>query len=232
MIRTLVVDDDFMSASIHRSYVERVPGFSAVGEAHTGGRALEAVRRLQPDLVLLDIYLPDINGLEVIRRLRIEGHAGVDVIAVTAAKDVRTLRAAIHGGVLHYIVKPFVFDTFRERLERYAAVRRRLERIGEASQGEIDQLFSLLRAQGRAALPKGISAPTLAIVVDAVRSADEELTAVEVAERAGISRGTARRYLEYLATLGTVELSLRYGAAGRPEHRYRWAGAQAGSRPS
>jgi len=232
MIRTLVVDDDFMSASIHRSYVERVPGFAAVGEAHTGGRALESVRTLQPDLMLLDIYLPDINGLEVIRRLRIEGHAGVDVIAVTAAKDVQTLRAAIHGGVLHYIVKPFVFDTFRERLERYAAVRRRLERIGEASQGEIDQLFSLLRAQGRAALPKGISAPTLTIVVDAVRAAEDELTAVEVADRAGISRGTARRYLEYLATLGTVELSLRYGAAGRPEHLYRWAGAQAGSRPS
>jgi response regulator of citrate/malate metabolism len=232
MIRTLVVDDDFMSASIHRSYVERVPGFAAVGEAHTGAQALESVRALTPDLVLLDIYLPDISGLEVIRRLRIEGHAGVDVIAVTAAKDVQTLRAAIHGGVLHYIVKPFVFETFRERLERYAAVRRRLERIGEASQGEIDQLFSLLRAQGRAALPKGISAPTLTIVVDAVRGNDEELTAVEVAERAGISRGTARRYLEYLATLGTVDLSLRYGAAGRPEHLYRWAGAQTRSSPT
>jgi len=232
MIRTLVVDDDFMSASIHRSYVERVPGFTAVGEAHSGLQALECVRKLAPDLVLLDIYLPDISGLEVIRRLRIDGHAGVDVIAVTAAKDVQTLRAAIHGGVLHYIVKPFVFDTFRDRLERYAAVRRRLARIGEASQGEIDQLFSLLRAQGRAALPKGISAPTLTIVIDAVRASEEELTAVEVAERAGISRGTARRYLEYLATTGAVELSLRYGAAGRPEHLYRWAGAQAGSRPS
>ena len=232
MIRTLVVDDDFMSASIHRSYVDRVPGFAAVGEAYSGLQALECVRKLAPDLVLLDIYLPDISGLEVIRRLRIDGHAGVDVIAVTAAKDVQTLRAAIHGGVLHYIVKPFVFDTFRDRLERYAAVRRRLARIGEASQGEIDQLFSLLRAQGRAALPKGISAPTLTIVIDAVRASEEELTAVEVAERAGISRGTARRYLEYLATTGAVELSLRYGAAGRPEHLYRWAGAQTRSSPT
>jgi response regulator of citrate/malate metabolism len=225
VIRTLVVDDDFMSASIHRSYVERVPGFTAMGEAHTGAQALECVRRLHPDLVLLDIYLPDISGIEVIRRLRVEEQAPVDVIAVTAAKDVKTLRAAIQGGVLHYIVKPFVFDTFRERLERYAAVRRRLERIGEASQSEIDQLFSLLRAQGRPGLPKGISAPTLSIVVDAVREADDEVTAIEVADRAGISRGTARRYLEYLATLGSVELSLRYGAAGRPEHLYRWAGA-------
>jgi response regulator of citrate/malate metabolism len=229
MIRTLVVDDDYMSASIHSSYVERVAGFTTVGEAHTGAEALEKVRRLRPDLVLLDIYLPDLSGLEVIRRLREPDEPPVDVIAVTAAKDVKTLRAAIHSGVLHYIVKPFVFETFRERLERYAALRSRLDRIGEASQGEIDQLFSLLRSQGRAGLPKGISAPTLSIVVDAVREAGEELTAVEVAERAGISRGTARRYLEYLATLGSIELSLRYGAAGRPEHLYRWSGAQAPS---
>ena len=231
-IRVVIVDDDFAVAQVHRAFVDAQPGFAVVAEAHTGTEALAAIELHRPQLVLLDVYLPDISGLEVIRRLRIEGHAGVDVIAVTAAKDVQTLRAAIHGGVLHYIVKPFVFETFRERLERYAAVRQRLERIGEASQGEIDQLFSLLRAQGRAALPKGISAPTLTIVVDAVRATEDELTAVEVAERAGISRGTARRYLEYLATLGTVELSLRYGAAGRPEHLYRWAGAGASSRPA
>jgi response regulator of citrate/malate metabolism len=222
MIRTLVVDDDFMSASIHRSYVDRLPGFEAVGEARSGGEALELVRRLRPDLVLLDIYLPDMNGLEVIRRLRQDPETAVDVIAVTAAKDVRTLRSAMQGGVVHYIVKPFLFDTFRERLERYAALKTRLERLGEASQGDIDHLFSLLRAQGRGGLPKGISAPTLSLVVEALRDADGEVAAADVAERAGISRGTARRYLEYLASLGSVELTLRYGAAGRPEHLYRW----------
>jgi response regulator of citrate/malate metabolism len=225
VIRTLVVDDDYMSASIHRSYVERVPGFEPVGEAHSGAEALAMVRRLRPDLVLLDIYLPDISGLDVIRRLRQEGES-VDVIAVTAAKDVKTLRSAMQGGVVHYLVKPFLFETFRERLERYAALRGRLERLREANQEEVDRLFSLLRAQGRGGLPKGISAPTLSLVVDAVREAGAEVTAVEVAARAGISRGTARRYLEYLEGLGTIELSLRYGAAGRPEHRYRWAGGE------
>jgi response regulator of citrate/malate metabolism len=223
VIRTLVVDDDYMSASIHTSYVERIPGFAAVGEAHTGADALEQVRRLRPDLVLLDIYLPDLSGLEVIRRLRQQAEP-VDVIAVTAAKDVKTLRAAMQGGVVHYLVKPFLYDTFRERLERYAALRGRMERLREASQDDIDQLFSLLRAQGRGGLPKGISAPTLALVVDAVRAADGEVTAIEVGARAGISRGTARRYLDYLSSLGTIELSLRYGATGRPEHLYRWAG--------
>ena len=223
MIRTLVVDDDPMTASIHRSYVERVPGFEVVGEAHTGGDALEQVRTLGPELVLLDIYLPDMSGLEVLRGLREEA-SHVDVIAVTAAKDVETLRTAIHGGVVHYLVKPFFFDSLRERLESYAAHRRRLERLNEPEQADIDHVFSLLRTHGRTSLPKGISAPTLARVIDAVREAEDEATAVEVAGQAGISRGTARRYLEYLAATGAVELSLRYGATGRPEHLYRWAG--------
>jgi response regulator of citrate/malate metabolism len=228
MIRALVVDDDFMSASIHRSYVDRVRGFEAVGEAHTGTEALELVRRLRPDLVLLDIYLPDLSGLEVIRRIRQEQTA-VDVIAVTAAKDVQTLRAAMQGGVVHYIVKPFLFDTFRDRLERYATLKQRLERIHEASQNDVDRLFSLLRAQGTAGLPKGISAPTLGVVVDAVRTAAGEVTTATVAARAGVSRGTARRYLDYLASLGSVELTLRYGTTGRPEHLYRWLGPLADS---
>ena len=224
-IRTLIVDDDYMSASVHRSYTERLPGFVVVGEAHTGKEALELVRRTEPDLVLLDIYLPDLSGLEVIRRLR-ASDAAVDVIAVTAAKDVETLRGAMQGGVLHYLVKPFLYDTFRERLERYATLKTRLGRMREASQEDVDRLFSLLRTEGRDGLPKGISSPTLALVIEAVREAREALTAVEVAEHAGISRGTARRYLDYLATAGTVELTLRYGAAGRPEHLYRWAAAQ------
>ena len=224
MIRTFVVDDDFMSASIHRAYVERVPGVEAVGEAHTALEALESVRRLRPQLILLDIYLPDLSGLEVIRRLRQEDDP-VDVIAVTAAKDVSTLRSAMHGGVVHYLVKPFSFETFRDRLERYAALTQRFERLREASQGDVDRIFSLLRVEGPARLPKGISGPTLGLVVDAAREAASEVTATHVAERAGISRGTARRYLEYLESLGSVELSLRYGATGRPEHLYRWLGA-------
>ncbi|HET8606427.1 MAG TPA: response regulator [Gaiellaceae bacterium] len=223
MIRTLVVDDDAMTASIHRSYVERVPGFEVVGEAHSGNAALEAVRQLRPDLVLLDIYLPDVSGLEVLRRLREPDAPHVDVIAVTAAKDVGTLRTAIHGGVIHYLVKPFFFDTLRERLEAYATLRGRLDRLREPEQSDIDHVFSLLRAHGRQSLPKGISAPTLQLVVGALRESDGDVTAVEISELTGVSRGTARRYLEYLAATGAIELSLRYGATGRPEHLYRLA---------
>ncbi len=182
MISTLVVDDDVMAASIHRAYAERVPGFAVVGEAHTGSDAIELARRLRPDLVLLDIYLPDISGVEVIRRLRESGMPRVDVIAITSAKDVETLRATMQSGVIHYLVKPFFFDTFRDRLESYAALKDRLGRMHEAEQEDIDHLFSLLRAQGREKLPKGISAPTLSLVLAAVREADED-----------VSRGRGRR---------------------------------------
>jgi response regulator of citrate/malate metabolism len=223
VIRTLIIEDDAMTASIHRSYVERVPGFEVVGEASTGREALDMVRRLVPDLVLLDIYLPDISGLEVLRRFREPGAPHVDVVAVTAAKDVETLRTAIHGGVIHYLVKPFFFDTLRERLEAYAALRGRLDRLRNPDQNDIDHVFSLLRTQGRQSLPKGISALTLERVSEALSRAAGEVTATQVAETAGISRGTARRYLEYLAAIGAIQLSLRYGVTGRPEHLYRWA---------
>jgi response regulator of citrate/malate metabolism len=224
MIRVLIVDDDFMVARIHGSLVERVSGFQVVGEAHTGVDALAAVERLRPDLVLLDIYLPDMSGLQVMRKLREPERPQVDIMAVTAAKDVETLRAAMHSGVVHYLIKPFSFETLRERLETYSALQTRLERLTEAEQADVDRLYSMLRARSGGRLPKGISAPTLESVLAILREADREVSAAEVADQAGISRGTARRYLEHLAAGGLAELDLRYGTTGRPEHRYRWIG--------
>ncbi len=225
MIRTFIVDDDFMAASVHRSFVERVRGFTVIGEANTGAQALALVEELRPDLVLLDIYLPDLSGLEVMRKLHESENDAVDVIAITSAKDAKILRGAMQQGVIHYLVKPFSFTTFRERLESYAELRKRLARMEHAEQRDVDRLYSLLRVGGEESLPKGISAPTLALVLDVVRESAGDVSATEVARRTGTSRGTARRYLEFLSESGTVELTLRYGAAGRPEHLYRWAAA-------
>lgn len=224
MIRTLVVDDDFMAASVHREFTERVPGFEVVGEATTGADALRMVAELQPDLVLLDVYLPDLSGIDVLRRLRAGGQADVDVIAITSAKDVNVLREAMHLGVVHYIVKPFTFTTLSERLEAYATLKTQLDHLEHAEQSEIDRLYQLLRTRNvHAALPKGISAPTLAHVVEILREAAEGLSSSELATRANLSQGIARRYLRFLADSGTVHLTLRYAPAGRPEHIYRWA---------
>ena len=223
MIRTLIVDDDFMAVSVHRQFVERVPGFDVVGEATTGREALALVEKLRPDLVLLDIYLPDENGIDLMRKLRAGAAPPVDVIAITSAKDVDVLRDAMHLGVVHYIVKPFTFITFRERLETYAEAHRRLADMRQAEQRDIDRLYGLLRTSSEASLPKGISPPTLHLVASLLRDSDSPLSTAELAERAGISPGVARRYLRFLADSGAVDFTLRYGVTGRPEHLYRWA---------
>jgi len=221
VIRTLVVDDDFRVAELHCAYVDRVPGFQVVGRAHTGEAALHDVEQLRPDLVLLDIYLPDISGLEVLQRLREDEKTAVDVIAVTAARDVDSLRAAMRGGVVHYLIKPFLFPTFEEKLLSYAAARERMTRIDRADQGDVDRIFGALRTARAEALPKGLSDATLDLIVSALGRSQSGLPAAAVADEAGVSRVTARRYLDHLCQLGRVELTMRYGGPGRPEHRYR-----------
>ncbi|HLQ60442.1 MAG TPA: response regulator [Candidatus Acidoferrales bacterium] len=221
MIRTLVVEDDFRVAELHAAYVERVPGFTVAGRAHSGVEALKLVSALAPDLVLLDFYLPDLSGLEVLRRLREDGYPPADVIAVTAARDAESLRAAMRGGVVHYLVKPFLFATFEEKLSSYAAMRARVARLSEANQREVDRVFGVLRGGGPAALPKGLSDTTLDLVVEVLRRSTSGLAAAAVADAAGVSRVTARRYLDHLCRLGKAELTMRYGGPGRPEHRYR-----------
>ena len=221
MIRTLVVDDDFRVADLHRAYVERVEGFGVVGTAHTGEEALDAIGRLRPDLVLLDVYLPDLSGLEVLQRLRDGSHPDVDVIAVTAARDVDTLRAAMRGGVVHYLVKPFRFAAFEEKLRSYAAARERIARLREADQAEVDRIFGTLRTSRTEPLPKGLSEATLDLVVAALGRSRSGLPAAAVADAAGLSRVTARRYLDHLCRIGRADVAMRYGGPGRPEHRYR-----------
>ncbi|HEX2682165.1 MAG TPA: response regulator, partial [Candidatus Dormibacteraeota bacterium] len=157
MIRVLVVDDDYRVADLHSTYVERVTGFQVAGRVHTGHRALESVDQLRPELVLLDIYLPDLSGLEVLRRLREDDHPAVDVIAITAARDVESLRTAMRGGVVHYLIKPFLFPALEEKLLSYAAARDRMSRIGRAEQEDVDRIFGTLRTVRTEALPKGLS---------------------------------------------------------------------------
>jgi response regulator of citrate/malate metabolism len=225
VIRTIVVEDDFRVAELHRTYTERVAGFTVVGTASTGAEAIDMVARVTPDLALLDIHLPDMSGIDVIRRLRQPGAHSVDVIAITAAKEVETLRAAMQGGVVHYLVKPFRFHAFEDRLRNYAAARERLSRLGETDQREVDRIFAMLRAGGREELPKGLSSATLDLVLRALRGAGDAISAEDVAAAAGLSRVTARRYLDHLAQVGQVELRMRYGGPGRPEHRYQLIGS-------
>ncbi|MER5226513.1 response regulator [Streptomyces flaveus] len=223
MIEVLVVDDDIRVARVNAAYVEKVAGFHVVGEAHSATEALQQVEALpQLDLVLLDHYLPDDTGLAVVQEMRRRGHQ-TDVIMVTAARDVSTVQAAMRHGALQYLVKPFAFAGLRAKLEAYAALRRTLDGGGEAEQAEVDRIFGALSAGSEPGLPKGHSPTTAEAVRRALLSAEGPLSAQEIADRTGLSRQTAQRYLKLLERTGRATLSLRYGDAGRPEHRYVWA---------
>jgi response regulator of citrate/malate metabolism len=219
MIRTLVVDDDFRVASIHAAYVGKVPGFEVAEVAYTADAAREAIARLRPDLVLLDLYLPDEHGLSLLRSLHEGPGPHPDVIVITAAREVPSVRAAMKLGVVHYLVKPFGFERLAEQLRAYQQMSEHSRAATDADQGTIDRLFGLLRAPSSPP-PKGHSGPTTALVKTAFQGT-EELSAAEVARRVGVSRATAQRYLAQLVRDGCLELRLRYGPTGRPEHLYR-----------
>lgn len=222
-VRVLVVDDDFMVARLHAEVVSSLDGFEVVGTVHTGRDAVVAVGDLAPDVVLLDVYLPDVSGVAVLEEMRAAGHAGVDVIMITAARDTETVSRALRFGAVHYLVKPFVLADLSDRLRQVAAARRRLAHEAPLAQSDIDRVFGAVRAPAPSRpLPKGLSEPTMRLVVTRLREQQGPESASEVADRAGLARVSARRYLEHLVTLGWAEVSLRYGAAGRPERLYRW----------
>jgi response regulator of citrate/malate metabolism len=227
-IRTLVVDDDYRVAAIHTAFVSRSQGFTVVGAAHSAAEAVTMVDVTRPDLVLMDVFLPDGDGLDVVRRLLDQPDAP-DVIVITAAREVATVRTAMQLGAVHYLMKPFGFAALDTRLQSYRRLRQRMADLHEADQSEVDQLFGILRPpEAQLDRPaKGHSAPTLELVRRAVAEGGN-MSAEEVAAEIGISRSTAHRYLTYLERHGIVRLEPRYGSAGRPKNGYTLAQRSAG----
>ncbi|GAA5041674.1 response regulator [Nocardia callitridis] len=229
MIRVLIVEDEPLIAEAHRTYVQRVTGFVPVGIAHSGRAAMRAVADAAAygtpiDLVLMDLGLPDTSGLEVAAAL-----TGVtpspDVIAITSARDVAMVRTAVAHGVVLYLLKPFTFAAFRDKLDHYREFRASLPSNNDTtvSQHEIDRALSALRTTDlRASTPKGVAPQTLDEISRAVRAAPEGVTAADTATNVGVSRITAWRYLEKLAEDGLVTRRSDYGRAGRPKTRYLW----------
>jgi response regulator of citrate/malate metabolism len=222
MIPTLVVDDDYRVAGIHAASVDRVPGFRCVGEAHTAAEARQAIQDLEPELLLLDLHLPDEDGLSLLRSLKSSTGKVPDCIIVTAARDLEAVRTAMHLGAVYYLVKPFGFGQLRDQLEAYRRWREQVEIADQADQATVDSLYNLLRAPTSSTTQSRLP-PTMAKIYEAVVASPKPLSAADIAEHLGLSRPTAQRYLTDLERRALLELDLEYGSTGRPIHRYRAA---------
>jgi response regulator of citrate/malate metabolism len=224
-VRVLVVEEEPTTARLLVEHVERLPGFEVTGQPSTGADALRRLATEHVDLVLLDVRLPDMSGLELLRRLR-GGGCTVDVVAVTGAHDLRVVRTALAFGVVHYLLKPVTFTSVRQQLERYEAYRS-LTTEGElvlVQQG-VDRLLGMPRDADEDRLPKGISRESLQAIIAALRGFSGTgggVSAAEVAQDLGTSRVTTRRYLEYLVDRGSALRRARYRGPGRPELEYVW----------
>jgi response regulator of citrate/malate metabolism len=217
-LRVVVVDDDFRVARLHAQFVQAVPGFEVVAVAHDAAATAAAVQQHTPDLVLLDMFLPDRLGTDLAPTL------ACDVLMVTAASDAESVRRAFAAGAVNYLVKPFTAGELADRLRAYARYRGQLAGRESLQQADIDRALRALREGDRvdAAVPKGRSPQTARLVAEHLRAADGPQTASDIASALGLSRPTAQRYLADLAAAGRADVTLRYGTAGRPEHRYAW----------
>lgn len=231
--RVVLIEDDPMVQEVNRQFVERVKGFHVVGVAGNGGEGLRLVRELTPDLVFLDIFMPTLDGIETLRRLRAEA-IPVDVVVVTAAKDSGTVQAMMRNGAMDYIIKPFKFERIKEMLERFRMHRVAFKDEQAVTQADLDRLLNMKSLQPgdtsgtlsenrmveQESLPKGLNPVTMKQVMNFMQRANQMLSAEEVADGVGIARVTARRYLDYLEKSGFVSLDIRYGGVGRPINRY------------
>ncbi|NWQ40496.1 response regulator [Bacillus sp. EB106-08-02-XG196] len=225
-IEVLIVEDDLRIAEIQRRFLEQIEGFQAVGIAASYIEAKTLIDILQPDLLLLDVYFPDMNGIDLLKETKLQLKQ-MDVIMITATKEIHRVQEAISIGVFDYIIKPVVFDRFKQSLLRYKDYHGQLLQLGKenthVTQHQVDKLLRKdLDRDGKekSYLPKGIDPLTLEKVMDVLGKVDDGLTAEFVAKEIGVSRTTARRYLEHLVSNDKIEADLSYGTVGRPERVY------------
>ncbi|WNS80561.1 response regulator [Domibacillus sp. DTU_2020_1001157_1_SI_ALB_TIR_016] len=226
-IKVMIIEDDETTINIYKKFVQKVDGFEIVASASLGKQALELLNVFTPDLILLDVYLPDMNGTDLLWEIRKEVRS-VDVIMITAANDVRTVSEAIRGGAYSYMLKPIMINQFLSTLEQYKETKKKLSQSALIEQGEVNRFFGIMSQAAGAEyveqtdqLPKGIDKHTLKKVRTHLHEASSSINAEETARATGASNSTVRRYLEYLVAAEEAEVEIMYGTIGRPERRYR-----------
>ncbi|WP_332691919.1 response regulator [Halalkalibacter lacteus] len=225
-IHVLLVEDDPMVQQVNRMFIEKIDGVIVVGVASTGLEGKKQIELLNPDIVLLDIFMPGQDGLSLIQDLRQE-KVDVDIIAVTAANDTKTVKALLRYGVIDYIVKPFTFERLKQAFKQYIDVQSQLNQDVPMTQDKLDEVLSTQKKdelKSSADLPKGLHEQTLNQIYNYLSKMKDSKSAEEIGSNVGLARVTARRYLNYLESIGKVEMELTYGAIGRPIQMYRLKG--------
>lgn len=222
-IKVLIVEDDPMVADINRKFTEAVEGFTVLATVKTAREAFDFLNRRPVDLVILDIYLPDKSGLEVLATIRRDDRP-VDIIMITAADDSGTVRRVMRYGVVAYIAKPFKFDRYRATLEAYRGFRAKLAKKQTLGQDDIDGLLAVAPGTQQEETPKNLNPQTMNMIIEFMAGQTEALSAEEVAAGVGLARVTARRYLDHMVQQGALRKTLEYVAVGRPVHRFKTVG--------
>ena len=220
MIKVLVVEDDPMVAELNHRYINRITGFLFCGIASNGDEALKVLSEQQIDLVLLDIFMPNMNGLELLSKIRQQNY-GVDVIVVSAARDNKSIKSALRNGAVDYLIKPFEFERLQTAL---VAFKKRLQLVNKQpniSQSDLDQQIFSGISQITVELPKGLDRNTIKRVWDEILQTEGEFTAETMAVSVGLSPVSIRKYLKHFQNTDLLSAEVSYGAVGRPVYRYR-----------
>ena len=221
-LQVMVVDDDFMIANLHGKYIEQQEGYELAGVAHNYEQTVTRLKELQPDLLLLDVYLPDHSGIEVLRTIRAE-KIPCDIILITASKELPVIEEAFRLGIFDYLIKPFDLGLLKDTLEKYRRFKIHLQSNTQPDQKFVEGLKKLRASQSAPTqqIQKGIDTRTLERIKEIMLQDNEYRTAEQFAVMTGVSRSTARAYLDFLVTRGIAEEFLQYGAVGRPQRLFR-----------
>ena len=221
MYNVLIVEDDPMVAMINEQYIKKNKNFTVVGKCKDGNSVLSFLESNDVDLLIMDVYMPKMDGFEALRQIR-NRKITVDAIMVTAANDRDSLEEALHLGIVDYLVKPFTYERFQMALEKFMAQSHALKDTETFDQSNIDYLIDNARKKTESVFPKGIQEKTLLLIIDYLKENEGKwLTGDEIAEISGLTSVTVRRYMNYLSESGKVFGEMNYETGGRPCMKYR-----------
>ncbi|MBQ7951349.1 MAG: response regulator [Clostridia bacterium] len=221
MYKVLIVEDDPMVAMINEQFVSRHKDFVVAHKCNDGKSALEYLDECKVDLIILDVFMPYMDGFETLRQIR-KKQISVDVIMVTAANEREQLKEGLHLGVVDYLVKPFTFERFKVALDKFIAQVEALKDLDKVNQKNIDFLIDKSRKRANELYPKGVQEKTLQTIIEHLKqNKNKWLTGDEIAEKVGLTGVTVRRYMTHLSETGMVIADMNYGTGGRPCMLYK-----------